>query len=223
MIMSYIPELAVYSEESFFKRAQPFLFEVKSGNFLELTRILGFENVMRLQFFSLKNRDFFLQRRFLKGLAKRKDVRDFIRSIDDENGYYKLYGDVVYSGYEPPSLYRYFWGFSPFFEKYLRLMLELARNNDILVLFPMFTAPVDGYENFYLPNYIPQIYAAHLNKISKDFPNLVFWNWQNDFSERHIYRDGVHLNRAGCVRLSQKLGEILVKIRLAGEKYSFQK
>ncbi|MBF0522872.1 MAG: hypothetical protein HQL24_07460 [Candidatus Omnitrophica bacterium] len=209
IVINFIPELTVYGYNAFNKRSLPFLFDIKEGNFFTLMKEIGFQKAVQLQFYSLKNSPFFSEYKFVSGLADAKEINDFKKSVWEEKGYYRRYGEGVYTDYYAPRPFRYQYRPSPFFEKYLRKILDLARENHIFVFFPMITAPEDVYENLYRPSYMIELYFSFLANLKKEYPNLFFWGWQSEFSNCKLYRDTVHLNHKGCALFSQKIAQMI--------------
>jgi hypothetical protein len=187
----------------------PFMFDIKDGNFLTLVHELGFSKAVASQISSLKNRDFFLEGRFPNELARPEKIRDFDNKVVLEGGYYSNSEGSIYNGYDPPRPPDDQYQPSQFFEKYLRKILALALKDHIVVLYPMFTIPENEYNNSHGNSPFLGTYSKLLSRLKQDFPNLITWEWQKDFSSPKLYRDPSHLNRQGCLLLSQKVAEFI--------------
>ena len=162
------------------------MFHMKDGNFISFTNELGFNKAVQLQIPSLKNRDFFLKGRFTKGLATSQEIKDFENNLIVNRGQYTRHQTESYLNCLPPTSLVFNYQPSLFFLKYLHKILDLAKANNIIVLFPMFSAPEDMYNNLYATSHIPEIYFNLLVELKKQYPNLVFWGWQDDFSDRGL-------------------------------------
>jgi hypothetical protein len=209
MVINFIPELTTVTEKTFFQKNLSFMYHMKDGNFLSFVPIVGFEKAVQMQIPSLKNKDFFLKGRFKKGLAQAQEIKDFENNLMDHRGQYTRHQKESYTTCLPPTGVIFDYKPSPFFLKYLHKILDLAKANNIMVLFPMFTAPEDMYNNLYATSHVAEIYFNLLGQLKKEYPNLIFWGWQDDFSNRSLYRDCIHLDEKGSSLMSQKLAEII--------------
>jgi hypothetical protein len=209
IVMTFAYEVTTLAEENFDRSILPFMFDIKDGNFWTLAHEIGFNKTVTLQIPSLKNRDFFLEGRFPKRLVKPEKIRDFENNVMLERGYYRNSEEIIYNGYAPPQPIDEHYQPSQFFEKYLRKLLTLALKNHIVVLYPVFTVPENEYNNFYSKSHVFETYSKLLARLKQDFPNLIYWEWQKDLSSPEFYRDPSHLNRQGCLLLSQKVAELI--------------
>jgi hypothetical protein len=212
IVINFIPEVTVFGEQSFKRRTLPYLYDLRFGNFDEFIDEIGFYDSIRYLIPSLKHKDFFatLLNSDHKPIAKPERVAEFKQSVFDEQGHYRNYNENVYTDHVGPSpeLYRFYP--SPFFDHHLRNILDLAKTHKIQVLFPMFTAPPDWYENLYERSKMITIYFHYLKQLKEEYAHLHFFSMQDQLNEKRFYRDTVHLNKWGSKIYSQRLGQLIV-------------
>jgi hypothetical protein len=210
MIINFIPEVMVYGKQSFTKRTVPFLFDVHQGNFPMIADEVDWRKVLLYNIPSLKHKEYYQKGKILKGLAFADEIDDFVASVTEEGGLYNTYKYNLYGEHRFPSDSRYLFRPSDFWMKYLNKMIELSEKNGVRVLYPIFTAPPDWYENFYVPNNIIRIYKMYLETLKQKYPNFDWVDFQGQLDLKLYYRDTVHLNIVGKRKYSELISAALL-------------
>lgn len=185
----------------------PFFHDYAKGNYDVLSGEFGIPVTSQFLIPSLKHQYFFRLLFTDPGSLrfKEKDGLDaVVEKIHENNGYY------LYQGYaEYTEKAKDHWAGSKFiasdyFDKYLRKMLTIAKDNDITVIYSIPTRPPDWYE-------LDEEYGAmddyrnYMKDLQKEYPNLVVIDPQLQINEESMYESLWHTNWEGSLILNDIL------------------
>lgn len=209
IIMNYLPESSVLTKEQVVAGNLSTFYDFIDGNAAELAKEFGLVNTVKWLIPSLKHQEFF-KKRFLEfKFPERREIKGFVRSVHDDRGYYRLYGDRVYQGELFYDTTRYQQPVSQFFDQKIRAMLDLAKKYNIPVIYTMFSAPPNWY-SIYAQVGMSKRYFDYFQSLQKDYPNMLYYNPHPFLDKMEFYADSTHLNWFGAATYTEFLSRILI-------------
>lgn len=208
LIMNFLPESVVFTREQLLS-GDASLYGFLDGNNKEFLDEFGPLLMIKWLIPSLKHQEF-LKKRFWKfQLPKQAEIDRFIESVYRDRGYYSLYGDKIYKGSLYYNFNKYKKPVSSFFDKYFRKMMDLAKENEIQVIYTMYTAPPDWYW-IYTKSGMRATYFDYFKNVGSDYANFLYYMPQSILNEMGYYRDTTHLNWIGAKVLSKFLSDVIL-------------
>lgn len=206
IIIGFLATSLAVTKENIKKESLPHLYEFVKGNEAMFLKEFGIGQALNLLTPSLKHQYFFND--FLKNLMSfsrvrgKREIDDFIKSVYNDGGYYAwrsndAYREAISDDKNPTDF-----SVSPFFTKYFNKFLELAKKNNITVIYLMPSTTLDWQERDRRYG-VPAKYEIFLNSLKKDYPDLIILKPQHLLNEKALYVDQRHLNGRGALDLSE--------------------
>lgn len=212
IIIGFIPKSCLITKNDVVKNYVPYLYDFTKGNMSVLNKEFGVIQVLKFLIPSLKHqyyfKSFFETPYFLRvrKIQSRRQIDSFIQQVSADKGYYAWHGDEVFDGtIDNDASYSGF-TISDFFNKYLRLIFDLAKNNNIKLVYLIPTSSPDYY-NLWVKEGVMRKYSDFIFSLKKEYPNLIIVDPQFIVNKKELYADASHLNRNGARLLSNFLSE----------------
>ena len=198
------------TREQVMKRFIHNFYDFKEGNIDVFLKEFGFGETVKFFLPSLEHQDFlknFIKDLFLAEISgkreKEKNAANQVIYVD--KGFVELKG--VYKGNikEIEGIYKRF-SVTPFFSKYLRYILDLAKENDIQVIYTISTNTPDVFK-IAKKNDVVEDYENFIASFQIEYPNLTFIYPQDALNKKKLYSNQNHLNGEGALILSKLLAD----------------
>ncbi|MFH1878907.1 MAG: hypothetical protein ABH883_08880, partial [Candidatus Omnitrophota bacterium] len=150
----------------------------------------------------------------------RHDKKEIISKIHDGNGYYLYKGYATYHEKAKDNWNGSDFKATAFFDKYLRAMLDMARERGVTVIYSIPTRPPDWYELDEKYGAMEK-YREYLSDLKKEYPNMIIIDPQLSINEEDEYENIWHVNLKGAEVLSGILADRIKTDKAAGvdDKY----
>ena len=229
IVMTFLPKTFIYSKKSAVKSGLPFLYEFKKGNIKEFIKEFGHFATLKILIPSLKHQEYFrnilIPIQMVKKVVdlrekikeKEMTVEKFVRSVHDAGGYYGKYGYQFYKEFVLSAGQRYGVEPSEFFKRNFGEILDMARENNVDVIYHVFSAPPDWFKLYY-DSSILKSYLDYIEAIKGTYPNVDFIHTQTFMNKMSYYRDSTHLNWGGTKVLAEFLSYTINRLEKEKEQ-----
>ncbi len=213
MVIGYLPISSELGKNQIMKEMVQKLYDFRRGNTLLFLKEFGVAEGIKFLIPSLKHQEFF--RNYLEWStrnANKAELSEYYKQVALNQGYYpRKYNDVYKDEAKDEGGYEKFHA-SPFFIKYLKAILNLAKQNSIRVIYLIPSVPPDVYKL----NEKYDVTKAQLefaSRLENDYSNLVVVNPQTLLNQKDFYSDRIHLNRKGATLLSAFLSDKINELK----------
>lgn len=211
VLVSYLPVSCALTHQDIEKDSLGVFYDFKDHNEVTFFKEFGLK-AFPLMFSSLKHAYLYKDPDnilpFVQSIPDNRTKADlFMQKVLTDNGRDNLVEDNIYLTFKDNEDYKPF-EVSPFFDKYLRAILDLARTNHIQVIYVVPSHAAEVYKKQKAWGNTDK-YLQYLANLQKENPNLVILNPQNDFDQTFSYSGEFHLNFWGAMNLSSDLAREL--------------
>jgi len=190
-------------------------YDIKDDNKLSIINEFGLKNAyvylipsLKHQYlFKAKFKDLFRLWSIPKNLNKAKL---FIQNIWIAKGYNSQpdVKDFTTGKYKPGiEMFKV----SEFFDKYLRAILDIARSNNIKVIYTIPTDYKDHYEEEKSAGAV-DAYINYLERLRMEYKNMIIFYPEQDIEQKYLYAYPQHLNYHGALKLSDDLAYKIIEL-----------
>lgn len=229
IIVGFVPFYTYPIEKAFVRETALTrgLSDLKKGNAIKFIKEFGIAQGIKFMLPSLKHQGRF--RKFIKNpfafkMPGKKQIQDIVEQVYRDKGYYpervneSYPPDAVENGYR--NLLKYTdpdrFVISPFSEKYLRGILDLAVKNKIRIIYNI--TPIPPYLSEVVKDY-PYLsqYNDFVNSLKEEYPDFYVVNPQGIINKNDMYVDVNHLNGKGTPIQSAFLAQKIKELELSNK------
>lgn len=214
LILGFIPRNCAVTLETIKKVNIIHLYNFGKGNLDVYLKEFGWKHTVKFLIPTLKHQ-WIVENLILNPFSTRKPnlkkVDAFIKTVYADKGRHPWYVDDVYDK-EITDLGEYnFSTVSPFFDRYLRRILDIAGEQGIQVIYNIPTVTPDRNRLYERYGNMKK-YVTYYESLQKEYPKMVIVYPQNLLNEKTMYIDNFHLNGKGSkilnAFLSKKINEL---------------
>jgi hypothetical protein len=218
VVMGFLPiDSCALTKDKIKKHSISFLYDFRKGNMTVLAREFGMGQAIRFLLPSLKHQNFFLyliqHPLFFREQTKAR-IDKFIEQFYKDKGYHPFNADMVYTKEaEDPGSYPQF-TVSEFFNKYLTAILELARENNVKIVYIMPENTPD-WRRLDEKYGFARDHEDFIYSLKEKFPDTIasILETHDILNKKDMFIGKNHLNKKGARLLSKflsdKLGELM--------------
>lgn len=208
------------TESNYSKDAINHLASLRKGNIWEFIEAFGIVQGFKFILPSLKHQarfKDFINDPFSFHFLNKVQISEVVKQVYDGKGYSPHPGEKrIYNSERVNERFmnEYNWSLikddvkdftmSPFSYKYLKAILDLAKENNITPIYYVPAFPQVLYDEFQKYVYFKEL-DEFLDSLKKEYPELIVFYAQNILNENNMYKDIYHLTSEGAVVLSEAL------------------
>ena len=215
VIVEFSPFLEqIYPPEEISANALTRFYDFKKGNIKAFIEEYGVVKGIKFMLPSLKHQERlkdFIKNPLAVEIPSKTQLADFSNQFYFDKGYYPKEANKSYPPKSKESGYEAFFRFnidkfsmSPFMQKYLRGILDLAKENQIKIIYYIPPHPPYLYDIPKVSGYIRQ-HDDFINSLKKEYPDFFIINPRDMFKQNDLFLDIYHLNGKGAPLLSEFL------------------
>ncbi|MDO8281291.1 MAG: hypothetical protein Q7U10_01485 [Thermodesulfovibrionia bacterium] len=221
VVIGFVPYTTYpVTKSDYSKDAINHLASLKNGNVREFIEEFGIVQGVKYIFPSLKHQarfKDFIKAPFSFNFLNKAQINEVVKQIYDGKGYYPHPGEKrIYNSDRVNERFMDEYNsfsikddvtnltISPFSYKYLKAILDLAKENNITPIYYVPVFPPVIYDEFKKYVYFKEL-DEFLDSLKKEYPELIVFYAQNILNENNMYKDIYHLTSEGAVVLSEAL------------------
>ena len=214
IILSFLPESCRLTKKEIEQDDFAYFYDFSKHNAISFIREFGLPKSIPLMVPSLKHQYLFKNPLesipVFKSMIKDSNKADeYIEQVKADKGRSDLVEDNIFITFPVKNKLLEKFQISEFFDSNLRSMLDLAKRDNITVIYIIPTRPAETYKAE-MSSGTAQAYLDYLRSLQIKYPGLIVLSPQKDFDQVFSYSGDLHLNFWGSMSLS---GVVAGKIR----------